>query len=409
MSNKNRSRNAAHARDKPITRNEETNKNWFLSVDARETLCIPGYVRFCDNPEVKMAINWLADQVSSMTIHLMENTDSGDIRIRDELSRKVDIEPNPHMTRKTFISFIVRTLFIEGEGNQITVPITKRGLLDELKPIPASLISFSDQPDGSYSVNVNGVPFKDSDILHFVLNPDPARPHMGTGFRVCLADVVNNLKQAAATKKGFLADKWKPSVIIRVSDMPDLTPEGRRKVMQEYMGPTEAGEPWLVPSDVMEVQTVKPLSLQDLALNENVLLDKKTVASMFGVPLYAVGAGGFNKDEHNNAIRNKVKTIAEIIQQEMTRKLLISPRRYFLLNARSLYAYDMKELSSVGDTLASHGIMTGNEVRNWINLPPREGLDELKALENYIPLEMIGVQKKLKGSDDNAEPDKAAE
>lgn len=59
------------------------------------------------------------------------------------------------------------------------------------------------------------------------MNPDPDRPFIGTGFRVTLSDVVSNLRQAAATKKGFMADKWKPSVIIRVADFPDMSKEGR--------------------------------------------------------------------------------------------------------------------------------------------------------------------------------------
>lgn len=400
---KSKRRSIPQARDKPTNQRSEKTENWFLSVDARETLTIPGYTRMSDNPEVRMAINWIADRVSSMTIHLMENAQNGDVRIHDELARMIDIYPNSHMTRKTFIANIIRTLYLEGEGNQVTLPITNNGFLSDLRPIPASSVSFSDRPDGGYSVLANGVPFDDSEVLHFVLNPDPERPHLGTGFRVCLADVVSNLQQAAATKKGFMADKWKPSVIIRVSDMPDITPEGRRKVIDEYMGPTKAGEPWLVPSDVMDVQTIKPLSLNDLALSDNVVLDKKTVAAMMGVPLYAVGAGAFNKDEHNNAIRNVVMNAAQILQQEMTRKLLISPKRYFRFNSRSLYAYDLKELANVGSGLYTSALMLGNEVRGWLDLPPLPGLDELKILENFIPLEMIGVQKKLKGGEeDNA-------
>ncbi len=373
----------------------------FLSNKDWESLACRGYTSLSQSPEIYTAVNTIAKLIASMTMHLMENTESGDIRVKNELSKKVDISPNKNMTRFSFMYWIVKTLILNGNGNAIIWPETSGGILRDLKPVPAELVSLL--PDGiwNYKIMIAGETYSPDSVLHFIMNPDSYYPWMGKGQQVALRDVANNLKQAAATERGFMSSKWKPSLIVKVDALIEefSGPSGRRKFLDEYVSTSEAGEPWVIPAEQFEIEQVKPLSLSDLALADFVELDKKTVATILGVPPFVLGIGDFQRDAWNNFINTTVMPIATIIQQEMTKKLLYSPDWFFRFNPRSLYNYDLKDMAAVADDQYIRGIMTGNEVRDWIGLSPLAGLDELVILENYIPKGMIGDQKKLNGGD----------
>lgn len=372
----------------------------FVTNSGWETLECAGYTSLAHNPEVTTAVDTIARLIGSMTIHLMENTENGDIRVRNELSRKVDIDPNQYMTRSAFIQWIIKTMMLEGNGNAVVYPETRRGILRNLQPIPAAFASFI--PDGfGYRVVISGREYDPGNVLHFVLNPGSYYPWLGEGYRVALSDVANNLKQAAATEKGFMSSKWKPSIIVKVDSLTDefSSPEGRRKLLEDYVETTEAGEPWMIPADQFSVEQVRPLTLSDLALADFVQLDKRTVAAILGVPPFVLGVGDFHREAWNNFISSTIMPIARAIEQELTRKLLVSPNWFFRFNVRSLYNYELRDMAQVADDQFVRGIMTGNEVRDWIGMPPLEGLNELVILENYIPRGMIGDQNKLNGGD----------
>lgn len=361
-----------------------------------------GYTTLDSCPEVVAACMRIADLISSMTIYLMANTEKGDRRIINELSRKVDILPTEYMTRKTWMDAIVMNLLLYGKGNSIVLPHTDGGLIGDLEPVAAGRVRIQPIDSRNYSIYIDNKAHDPGECLHFVFNPDKNYLYSGQGIQVAARQIVENLGQAAATTKGFMESKWKPSVIVKVDALADefASPDGRQRLVNEYLHTNEIGQPWIIPSEQFSVQEIRPLSLNDLAIADTVQLDKKTVAALLGVPPFVLGVGEFNANEWNAFISNTIRPIAQGIEQELTKKLLLSPKMYFKFNISSLYSYDLKTTVDVYCALGDRGYVSGNEVRDKVSMEPREGLDELRVLENYIPVDKAGQQKKLKGDSD---------
>jgi len=372
-----------------------------LWLNGNEDFCVSGYTSLDKNPEIMTACRRIAELIGSMTIHLMSNTQRGDVRIVNELSRTIDITPISTMTRSHWMEAIVMNMLLYGEGNSVVWPHTWDGLLRSLEPIAASRISFLPMPENPYRyyrILIDGQAHDPESMLHFVHNPDKYYLWKGRGLTVSLKEVADSLKQAEATKKGFMKSKWKPSLIVKVDAMTEEFSgvEGRKKLREDYLETGEAGAPWIIPAQQFDVQEVRPLSLSDLAIADTVTLDKRTVASICGVPPFVLGVGEYDQKAWNSFIQNTVRPICTNIAQELTRKLIINPKWYLKFNVRSLMDWDLTQLYQVYGGLTDRGIVTGNETRDILGMSPLDGLDELTVLENFIPMDMIGNQSKLK-------------
>lgn len=369
---------------------------------SNDDICCPGYVRLSDNPQIQTACLRMAELIAGMTIYLMENTKEGDVRIVNDLSRAIDISPCGTMTRMQWMTAIVMNLLLFGKGNSVVVPHTHKGIIQSLEPIAASRVQF--QPVGNsyrdYRILIDGQPRVPEDVCHFAYNPDPTYLWKGRGVTVTLSQIAGNLKQAEKTKSAFLSSEWKPSVIIKVDSTSDIfrDPAKRQKFLESYINPSVEGAPWLIPAEQIQVDQVKPLTLADLAIKDTVELDIRTVASVTGVPAYLLGVGEFNRDEWNSFVQTRVKAVAQIIQQELTRALIVSPKWYLQLNYWSLIDYDLKAVSDVLLAGSDRGFVNGDEWRDKMHMAPA-GLKDYKILENYIPYADSGNQSKLNQGD----------
>lgn len=378
---------------------EERSGNAMMCFLAGDEEFPVGYRPLSRCPEVIRCANVIANLTSSMTIMLMENDEKGDVRIKNELSRKIDISPHPYLDRKNFIFKIVRDMVIG--GNSAVYPVYEGGeYLKYLRLLERDNCSFYPTGD-SYYMLYKGERIEQDEFLHFVLNPDENYPFRGTGYKDAIIDSVTTLLQANETKKGFMKSKWKPSMIISINaDVEELqNKDQRKKILGSYVDSTEVGEPWIIPAGEIDVKTINPLTLNDLAIQDSIKLDIKSIARGMSVPPFLVGEGDFNEKEYNNFIRTQIMGIAMIIQQQMTSKLLLSPHWYFKMNAKSLMQYDLKQHADFVKEMVSGGMLSRNEGRNEFDYSPAEaeGMDDYIVLENYIPVEKVGEQKKLKG------------
>lgn len=396
-------KNFAQQRTKQNIRSAGPRPALIIGGSLGEDLCCPGYINLEDSPEITAGVLRIAELIGSITIHLMNNTESGDERIVNELSRMIDITPAPGLTRQKFITFVVKTMLLRGRGNAVVLPHTRAGYLKRLEPIAADRVSYIPVGRSDYRVQIDGREYRPNDVLHFTFNPDDIYPWKGKGINTTIREVANGLRQAQKTKTGFLSSEYKPSMIVKVDAMDENfnDPAKREMILDDYVEASGAGKPWVVPAEQFDIQTVKPLTLKDLAISEDMELDKKTVASILGVPGFVLGVGDYKQNEWNNFVQNTIGPLCVGIQQEMTNKLILSPNWFLKFNTLSLMDWDINTITSVFTALNDRGIVDGNEVRDRLGMSPREGLDELVRLENYIPNDMTANQSKLqKGSEE---------
>lgn len=399
-----RTRDATRTQTTVQTRDASSYQILFMQSDG--TLNLSGYTQLSECPEITAAVNRIASLIGSMTIRLMRNGENGDIRVKNQLSRMLDIYPNPYMNRMGFVMWIVKTMLLTGSGNAVVVPRTDGGYLRSLEPVSPSRVTFIPNPDGfGYSIRIGDTEYRPDQLLHFAMNPDSTYPWKGTGYTVQLTDIADALKQANKTRNAYLSKEYKPGVIIRVESWDERlqTDDGRAKFLKSIGADIEGNLPVILPADGMQIEQIKPLTLTDLAINDAVNISKQTAAAILGVPPFVLGVGTYTSAEWNNFVATSIMPIAKIIEQELTRKLIYEPTWFVKFNPWSIYAYEPATLASIGGTLYDKGMMTGNEIRDWIGLPPMDGLDTLKILENYIPIDQIANQSKLVGGEDDGD------
>lgn len=385
-----------------------------------------GWNKLARRPEVVAAVDKIANLIASQTIKIMENTKDeegrklGDNVVINGLSAKLDQSPNSYMTRHAFLKNLIYTLYLEGDGNAIVIPELQKGNLtkyledvkngkenyiENLIPVEPYKVSFYRTDNNSkiktpYYIQINNKIFLPNDVLHFRIGADPNFIYKGCGPRVALSETMKNLGRIDSIQKEYLTNAYFPSFIVKWGgNVADKAGIGERldKLFSNWNKNKKPGDLLNIPIMNADIEQVKPMSLNDLAIRDGKELSNKTVAAILGVPLSFIdGSLTFNKDEYNQFIKSTIVPLSQMISQELTNKLIINRNQYIKLDYAKLYKYDAAEIAMYKN-LVTTGAITRNELRDKIGMEPsdKKGMNDLIALENYIPVDKLGEQKKL--------------
>lgn len=127
----------------------------------------------------------------------------------------------------------------------------------------------------------------------------------------------------------------------------------------------------------------------------------KQIAKAFGLPLDRLGV----ESEHSNAIQSNLMYLQNTLVQyfscftsELDAKLSTGDNR-FSFNTDKLFSADPATMQKLAIDGLQGGLLTTNEARDKLNLPPIAGGDEIMASLNYTPLSnLVAYQDAKKGS-----------
>lgn len=172
-----------------------------------------------------------------------------------------------------------------------------------------------------------------------------------------------------------------------------------RELMEQYQGTDEAGGIMLLYSG-MEFKTVQmnPADAQLLASRK---FNIEEICRWFAIPPILIGHAGEGQTMWGSGVESIIRAwymlglrqLIQRVQAAIEKRVLTATQRTTYrvrFNVDGLLAGDSKTMSDVLSRYTQNGLMTRNEGRARLNLPPIAGGDQATAQVNLVPLHSLG-------------------
>ena len=357
-------------------------------------------------------IKVLSESIGKLPLKIQQYTPDRGIRVAREhrYYRTLNERPNPFMTASTFWSTVES--FLDHHGNAYA-------LIDEtdfdnpklwlLEP-PKVQVIYDDacclhtSPGVYYRVtHKKGQKIYNSDeILHFknFLTIDGL---VGVSVREQLRDTIQgNIKAQKMANKLYDNGMMAKAVLQYTGSLSEANQDALSQMVEEYTkdGGTKAGRR-VIPLPVGTTVTPLNLKLTDSQFLELKQYSALQIASAFGVKPYQIG--DYTKSSYASAEAQQLSFLVDTLlfklkqyEEEINYKILLSDDVksgfHSKFNVAVLLRADQQTQVNTLSAAVSNFLMTPNEARERLDLPSKEGGDQLLGNGASIPVQYTGAQ-----------------
>jgi len=262
------------------------------------------------------------------------------------------------------------------------------GAVAELQPMPTNAIS-SEMTEDGVVYKLAGATLSSDQVLHLGCYPDPLRPDWFIGPMDAARAAFNLAADQDAAHSALIRSGGKIS-ISHPGAMSDQTVQAIRDAWQTMHATPDGASRPLILREGMKAEKISESTSNVL---ESRRFSIQEVARAFGIPpemLYQQGGGALaSQSETARAyVDGALAQWVSAWESEITRKLC-RPGEHARLDVDILLRGNMRDAGMALSKLVLAGIMSGNDARHRLGLPPQDGLDDAKV---SMPGGMSAVQ-----------------
>lgn len=364
------------------------------SDDYGNTYSSVGAIR---NSDVFTAISIIASDIASSPIQSIK---SNTPQLNDELAQLINDSPNPIMDGWHFKYALAVNMLLN--GNSFAEIVRENDKVTELHLLLNSSVTVTQSDTGTLSYNVGERKIKPSDILHFKYFTQDGLTGLSPLY--ALRDELKIQKAGNKTWFNFFSKGVNGSGVLKVhkSDLDGKAKQAIREKFEEANGSSDGVNALrtIILDETMDYQTLE-INTDVLKLVNSSDWTSKQIAKCFGVPVERLSV----ENAHSSSVQSNLMYFQStlihyfnVFTSEINKKLKDDPKEVYRFNADRLLEADPETKVQNILSQVSGSLLTINEGRSKLGLPPQDGGDRLIASLNYTYLDTLEKYQQTEGA-----------